>query len=260
MPAMKIARVRGGGGGASGSGAVWAIVEGDTVYHLEGSPWENPRRGAPIGDLASTTLLAPCEPTKIVCIGLNYRAHAAESGQQVPAEPLMFFKPPTSVVGPGDDVVWAPGSEQIDYEAELAVVFKRRAKSAPLGGYRDYVLGYTCANDVSARDFQRGDGQWARAKGSDTFCPLGPWIETEVDPGDLRISGKLNWTLKQDSRTSDLVFDVDHLVSHVTRYFTMEPGDVLITGTPAGIGPMNPGDEYEVTIEGIGSLRNRMRK
>jgi 2-keto-4-pentenoate hydratase/2-oxohepta-3-ene-1,7-dioic acid hydratase in catechol pathway len=260
MPAMKIARVRGGAGGGEAGGGVWAIVEGDTVYRLEGSPWETPRRGAPIGDLASTTLLAPCEPTKVVCIGLNYRAHAAESGQQVPGEPLMFFKPPTSVVGPGEDVVWAPGSEQIDYEAELAVVFKRRAKSVPVGGYRDYVLGYTCANDVSARDFQRGDGQWARAKGSDTFCPLGPWIETEVDPGDLRISGKLNGALKQDSRTSDLVFDVDHLISHLTKYFTMEPGDVLITGTPAGIGPMNPGDEYEVTIEGIGSLKNRMRR
>ena len=147
-----------------------------------------------------------------------------------------MFRPPTSVVGPGEDVVWAPGSEKIDYEAELAVVFKKRAKAVPAGTSGEYVLGYTCANDVSARDFQREDGQWARAKGSDTFCPLGPWIETELDPADLRISGKLNGETRQDSRTSDLVFGVDFLISHLTRYFTMEPGDVLITGTPAGIG------------------------
>lgn len=251
---MKIARVQVGGE------AVWAIVDGETVYRLEGSPWASAERGAEIGPLSGAKLLAPCEPTKVVCIGLNYRAHAAESGQQVPPEPLMFLKPPTSVIGPGDDVVWAPGSEHIDYEAELAVVFKRQAKSVPAGAFKDYVLGYTCANDISARDFQRGDGQWARAKGSDTFCPLGPWIETDVDPSDLRISGKLNGETKQDSRTSDLVFDVDFLISHLTKYFTMYPGDVLITGTPAGIGPMNPGDSYEVTIEGIGSLSNKMTR
>ena len=251
---MRIARVRAGGG------PTWAIVEGDTVYRLQGSPFENPTRGERIGDAGSAKLLAPCEPTKVVCIGLNYRAHAAETGQELPKEPLMFLKPPTSVIGPGDDVVWAPGSQKIDYEAELAVVFKKTAKNVAAGAFRDYVLGYTCANDVSARDFQRGDGQWARAKGSDTFCPLGPWIETDLDPNDLRISGKLNGEVKQDSRTSDLVFNLDFLVSHLTKYFTMLPGDVLITGTPAGIGPMNPGDEYEVTIEGIGSLKNRMTK
>ena len=251
---MKIARVQ------TGDAAQWAIVEDDTVYRLEGSPWDTPSRGERIGDLASAQLLAPCQPTKVVCIGLNYRAHAAESGQEVPKLPLMFLKPPSSVIGPGEDVQWAPDSEQIDYEAELAVVFKRRAKRVPPGAYRDYVLGYTCANDISARDFQRGDGQWARAKGSDTFCPLGPWIETDLDPSDLRISGKLNGETRQDSRTSDLVFGVDFLISHLTKYFTMEPGDVLITGTPAGIGPMNPGDEYEVTVEGIGSLKNRMAR
>ena len=251
---MKIARVQVGGE------AAWAIVDGESVYRLEGSPWESPQRGAAIGPLSEAKLLAPCEPTKVVCIGLNYRAHAAESGQQVPPEPLMFLKPPTSVIGPGEDVVWAPDSKHIDYEAELAVVFKRTAKSVPAGAYKDFVLGYTCANDVSARDFQRGDGQWARAKGSDTFCPLGPWIETDLDPSDLRISGKLNGETKQDSRTSDLVFDIDFLISHLTKYFTMHPGDVLITGTPAGIGPMNPGDSYEVTIEGIGSMSNTMTR
>jgi 2-keto-4-pentenoate hydratase/2-oxohepta-3-ene-1,7-dioic acid hydratase in catechol pathway len=249
---MRIARVEAGGQ------PVWAIVEGDAVYRLEGSPFESPRRGERIGALSGTTLLAPCQPSKVVCIGLNYRAHAAETNQELPKEPLMFLKPPTSVIGPGGTVVWAPGSKKIDYEAELAVVFKKRAKHVAPGTFKDYVLGYTCANDISARDFQRGDGQWARAKGSDTFCPLGPWIETDLDPSDLRISGKLNGETKQDSRTSDLVFNIDFLVSHLTKYFTMEPGDVLITGTPAGIGDMPVGSEYEVTIEGIGSLKNTM--
>ena len=251
---MRIGRVE------SGGQPVWAIIEGETVYRLNGSPFENPSRGDQIGSLGSTRLLAPCEPSKVLCIGLNYRAHAAESGQEVPKEPLMFWKPATTVIGPGDDVVWAPGSQKIDYEAELAVVFKKRAKNVAAGAYKEYILGYTCANDISARDFQRGDGQWARAKGSDTFCPLGPWIETDVDPNDLRISGKLNGETKQDSRTSDLVFNLDFLVTHLTKYFTMEPGDVLITGTPAGIGDMPVGSEYEVTIEGIGSLKNRMTK
>jgi 2-keto-4-pentenoate hydratase/2-oxohepta-3-ene-1,7-dioic acid hydratase in catechol pathway len=251
---MRIGRAQVGGQPA------YVIIEGETVFRLNGSPFENPTRGERVGDLGATKLLAPVEPSKVVCIGLNYRAHAAETGQELPKEPLMFLKPPTSVVGPGDDVVWAPGSQKIDYEAELAVVFKKTAKGVASGAFKDYVLGYSCANDISARDFQRGDGQWARAKGSDTFCPLGPWIETDVDPSDLRISGKLNGETKQDSRTSDLVFNVDFLISHLTKYFTMLPGDVLITGTPAGIGGMNPGDEYEVTIEGIGSLKNRMTK
>jgi 2-keto-4-pentenoate hydratase/2-oxohepta-3-ene-1,7-dioic acid hydratase in catechol pathway len=251
---MRIARVLHAGA------PTYAIVEHEAVYRLEGSPFDNPSRGERLGDLANTTLLAPCEPSKVLCIGLNYHAHARETNQQVPPEPLMFWKPPTSVIGPGDDVVWAPDSAQIDYEAELAVVFKRRAKHVPLGAYKEYVLGYTCANDISARDFQRGDGQWSRAKGSDTFCPLGPWIETDVDPSNLQITGKLNGEARQDSRTSDLAFDVDHLIAHLTKYFTMLPGDVLLTGTPSGIGPMNPGDEYEITIEGIGSLTNRMTK
>lgn len=251
---MRIGRVDVGGR------PTWAIVEGDDVFRLEGSPWESPSKGERLGDLSSVRLLAPCEPTKVVCIGLNYRAHAAETGQELPKEPLMFLKPPTAVIGPNEDVVWVPGSEKIDYEAELAVVFRKRAKHVAPGASRDYILGYTCANDISARDFQRGDGQWARAKGSDTFCPLGPWIETDLDPSDLRISGKLNGEMKQDSRTSDLVFDVDFLVAHLTKYITMEPGDVLITGTPAGIGDMPVGSEYEVIIEGIGSLKNRMTK
>ena len=251
---MRIGRVQGS------QGPTWAIVEGDTVYALDGNPYENPRRGARIGDLSAAKLLAPCEPTKLVCIGRNYKAHIEETNAPTPKEPLMFFKPPTSVVGPGDDVVWAPGSEKIDYEAELVVVFKKRAKNVPAGGYKDYVLGYTCGNDISARDFQDNDDQWSRAKGSDTFCPLGPWIETGVDPNDLRITGKLDGKVVQDARTSDLLFKIDYLIEFMTRYFTMLPGDAIMTGTPSGIGRMPVGSAYEVTIEGIGSLTNRMTK
>ncbi len=251
---MRIARVLHGGA------PTYAIVDGETVYQLQGSPFESPQRGERIGDLGATKLLAPCEPSKIVAIGRNYKAHIEETNAETPKEPLMFFKPPTSVIGPGDDVVWAPGSEKIDYEAELAVVFKRRAKNVAPGAFAQYVLGYTCANDVSARDFQDNDDQWSRAKGSDTFCPLGPWIETDVDGGNLAISGKLNGEVRQDSRTSDLLFNIDQLITFMTRYFTMLPGDVLLTGTPSGIGRMDPGDEYEITIEGIGSLKNRMTR
>lgn len=239
-----------------------AIIEGDIAYHLEGTPFENPHRGAEIGPVAGLKLLAPCQPTKIVCIGLNYKAHIEETNSTAPTEPLMFFKPPTAVVGHEDDVHWIPGTEKMDYESELALVFGKKAKFVAPGTYRDYVLGYTCANDISARDFQRGDGQWTRGKGSDTFCPLGPWIVTDIDAEDLHIGGALNGEVRQDSRTSDLLFGLDELVVHVTKYFTMLPGDVIITGTPSGVGTskglMKPGDVYEVTIEGIGTLRNRI--
>ena len=239
-----------------------AIIEGDIAYHLEGTPFENPNRGAEIGPVAGLKLLAPCQPTKIVCIGLNYKAHIEETNSTAPTEPLMFFKPPTAVVGHEDDVHWIPGTEKMDYESELALVFGKKAKFVAPGTYRDYVLGYTCANDISARDFQRGDGQWTRGKGSDTFCPLGPWIVTDIDAEDLHIGGALNGEVRQDSRTSDLLFGLDELVVHVTKYFTMLPGDVIITGTPSGVGTskglMKPGDVYEVTIEGIGTLRNRI--
>jgi len=208
---------------------------------------------------ADVTLLAPCVPTKIIAVGLNYRDHARELGMQVPESPILFLKPPTSVIGPGETIVRPAMSSQVDYEAELGIVIRDRISRIPPEASRDHILGYTCANDVTARDLQKTDGQWTRAKSFDTFCPLGPWIETDLDPGDLLVESYLNGERRQSSRTSQFIFGVDHLVSFISQVMTLEPGDLIITGTPAGIGPMQAGDEVEVRIEGIGSLKNRVR-
>ena len=237
----------------------WATIEDQQVYALE-EVYGARRRGGAIGILDHLKLLAPAEPKKIVCIGLNYAAHAAESGQTIPEEPLMFFKPPTALIGPGDDIVWPYGTERIDSEAELALVISKRAKLIQPERWREYVLGYTCGNDVSARDWQGRDGQWSRAKGFDTSCPLGPWLETDLNPDNLRIRGLLNGQPQQDSSTSDLGHKVGTLVAHISRYFTLEPGDIILTGTPAHPGHMQDGAEYTIEIEGIGTLTNRMRK
>ena len=181
-------------------------------------------------------------------------------GLALPAEPVLFLKPPTTVIGPGDTVVYPAASLQVDYEAELGVVIKKRTRGVGPEEAPDHILGYTCANDVTARDLQKKDGQWTRAKSFDTFCPVGPWIETGLDPADLLIQSYLNGERRQSSRTSQLIFKVNELVSFISGIMTLEPGDLIITGTPAGIGPMQPGDEIEVRIEGIGSLKNRVIK
>lgn len=206
--------------------------------------------------LSEVTLLAPCQPSKVVAVGLNYRDHAAELSMPAPDEPVLFLKPPTCVIGPGDSIRWPAMSARVDYEAELGVVIRDRASNIAPEQAREHILGYTCANDVTARDLQKKDGQWTRAKSFDTFCPMGPWIETDLDPGDLSIESYLNGMRKQSSRTSQLIFPVERLVSFISRIMTLLPGDVIITGTPAGIGPMQPGDDIEVRIEGIGSLKN----
>ena len=209
--------------------------------------------------LADVRLLAPVIPrSKVVGIGKNYAAHAAEMGGDVPAEPLMFLKPNTSVVGPGDPVFYPRQSSEVHYEGELAVVISRICKDVPLERVADVIYGYTCANDVTARDLQRADGQWARAKGFDTFCPLGTWIETELDTSDLKVTTHLNGDLVQDGTTKDMVFDVPTLVAYVSSVMTLLPGDVILTGTPEGVGPMNVGDEVEVTVAGIGSLTSKV--
>ena len=209
--------------------------------------------------LADVRLLAPVLPrSKVVGIGRNYRDHAAELGNEVPTEPLMFLKPNTSVVGPGDPVVHPRQSEQVDYEGELAVVIGRICRDVPAEKALDVVFGYTVANDVTARDLQRADGQFTRAKGFDSFCPLGPWIETELDPSDLRVRTHLNGDLVQDGTTADMVFDVPALIAHVSAVMTLLPGDVILTGTPAGVGPLQVGDEVEVSVAGIGSLTNKV--
>ena len=209
--------------------------------------------------LADVRLLAPVIPrSKVVAIGKNYAAHAAEMGGEVPAEPLMFIKPNTSVVGPGDPVFYPRQSAEVHYEGELAVVIGRICRDVPAERAGDVIYGYTVGNDVTARDLQRKDVQFTRAKGFDSFCPLGPWIETELDTSDLRVTTHLNGDLVQDGRTRDMVFDVPALVAYVSGVMTLLPGDVILTGTPSGVGPMNVGDEVEVTVAGIGSLTNKV--
>jgi 2-keto-4-pentenoate hydratase/2-oxohepta-3-ene-1,7-dioic acid hydratase in catechol pathway len=250
---MRIARVL-----INGS-PVWATIEDEEVYQLH-DIYGAQQRGERLGNLKQMKLLAPAEPKKIVCIGLNYALHAAESGKTIPEEPLMFFKPPTALINPNDEIIWPMGTEHIDSEAELAVVIRRRAKLIRPETWRHYVLGYTCGNDVSARDWQDRDGQWTRAKGFDTSLPLGPWLETDLDPDNLHIRGYLNGKLQQDSTTADLGHKTGKLVEFISRFFTLEPGDIIMTGTPAHPGPMEDGSEYTVELEGIGRLSNRMRR
>ncbi len=215
------------------------------------------RLAGPRYPVPDVRLLAPVLPTKVVAIGRNYLEHARELGNEPPAEPLIFLKPSTSVIGPGDPIVRPHRlSERVDFEGELAIVFGRLCRDVPLARVPEVIFGYTCANDVTARDLQASDGQWARAKGFDTFCPLGPWIETELDPSDVGLTTTVNNQVKQDSRTSLLIHDIAKLVSYVTAVMTMLPGDVLLTGTPAGVGPLIAGDSVSVHVEGIGTLTN----
>jgi len=210
-----------------------------------------------IGALDDLELLAPVVPGKIVAVGLNYADHVAESpGRDLPQEPVIFMKPQSSLIGPGEAIVIPPGADPVHHEAELAVVIGRRARHVRREDAYDYVLGLTCANDVSARNFQRMDGQWVRAKGFDTFCPLGPCIATGLRAEGLAIEGRVNGELRQASDTSRLIFDVPALIAFISGVMTLLPGDVILTGTPAGVGPLVPGDVVEVTIAGIGTLRN----
>jgi 2-keto-4-pentenoate hydratase/2-oxohepta-3-ene-1,7-dioic acid hydratase in catechol pathway len=239
----------------------YGIIEGEKISVLWGAPYDGGWTNT-TGELLSlpeVTLLAPCEPSKIVALGLNYRDHAAEFGHPLPTEPLLFMKPSTSVIGPDEDIVYPEMSRRVDYEAELAVVIGKTARHVREEDFRDYVLGYTCINDVTARDLQKKDGQFTRSKSFDTFAPLGPWIETEInDPDNLTVEAYLNGERRQHGNTGNMVFGVATLVSFITRIMTLLPGDVIATGTPAGIGPMRPGDVVEVKLEGIGALRNRL--
>jgi len=241
-------------------GVVAAIGDDEVVAPIVGDPLYVPIQ--PAGDpipLADVRLLAPVIPrSKIVGIGRNYADHAAEMGNEVPANPLLFLKPNTSVIGPGEPITYPPFSENVHFEAELAVVIGRVCKDVPAARVPEVIFGYTCANDVTARDLQQSDGQWARAKGFDSACPLGPWIETELDPADLAVTCSVNGELRQDGRTSQMVRDVVELVTYASSAFTLLPGDVILTGTPAGVGPLEPGDQVAVTVEGIGTLTNRV--
>jgi 2-keto-4-pentenoate hydratase/2-oxohepta-3-ene-1,7-dioic acid hydratase in catechol pathway len=201
-------------------------------------------------------LLPPCAPTKIVCIGRNYADHAKELGNEAPPEPIIFMKPASALLAPNGTIVRPPISQRVDHEGELAIVVGKRAKDVPAARWRDYVLGFTCANDVTARDLQKKDVQFTRAKGFDTFAPLGPCIETELDPAALSIVTRVNREVRQDGTTRDMIFGCDVLLAFITQVMTLEPGDVILTGTPAGVGPLQSGDTVEVEIEGIGVLRN----
>jgi 2-keto-4-pentenoate hydratase/2-oxohepta-3-ene-1,7-dioic acid hydratase in catechol pathway len=205
-------------------------------------------------------LLAPCIPSKIVAVGVNYKSHAREMSSPLPREPLFFLKPPTAIIGPDDKIYYPSSSKQVDYEGELGVVIGKLARQIPLEHARDYILGYTCFNDVTARDLQRIDVQWTRAKSFDTFAPIGPWIETELDDTCARIETLVNGKVVQSGNTSDMVFGVPELVSFISHVMTLLPGDVIATGTPGGIGPMQPGDTVEVRIDHIGTLRNYLVK
>ncbi|MHB8760944.1 MAG: fumarylacetoacetate hydrolase family protein [Coriobacteriia bacterium] len=208
--------------------------------------------------LPHAQLLAPSVPTKVVCAGINYRGHAKEMGHQLPTEPVIFLKPPTAVIGHGAEIRIPRGLETVDHEAELAVVLGRRTHNVSPEEAPAHILGYTCANDVTSRVLQKRDGQWARAKGFDTFCPLGPWVETDVDPLDLAIECIVNGETRQSARTSEMIFSVYEIVSFISRVMTLLPGDAVLTGTPLGVGPMVSGDVVEVRIEGVGSLVNRV--
>jgi 2-keto-4-pentenoate hydratase/2-oxohepta-3-ene-1,7-dioic acid hydratase in catechol pathway len=239
----------------------YGILEGEQISVLWATPYNDGSQNTTgeVMSLPEVTLLAPCEPTKIVALGLNYRDHAAEFGHPLPEEPLLFMKPSTAVIGPDEDIIYPAMSRRVDYEAELAVVIGRTCRHVKAEDFRDYVLGYTCINDVTARDLQKKDGQFTRSKSFDTFAPLGPWIETAIpDPDNLTVEAFLNGERRQHSSTSNMIFKVAAQVAFISRIMTLLPGDVIATGTPAGIGAMLPGDVVEIRVEGVGTLQNRL--
>lgn len=248
---MKLYRV------ATGAGPRWARQEDTTLELLDGDPWAGLGDTAERIDLGQATLLAPARPSKIVGVGLNYRDHAAERGREIPEEPLLFLKPPSALLAPGRPIPLPPGAGRIDHEAELGLVIGRRARR--LGSREEadeHILGAVCLNDVTARELQARDGQFTRAKGFDGFCPVGPCIAPGLALGRLAVTCRVNGELRQSGSTEDLIFDPAYLVWFVSQVMTLEPGDIIATGTPAGIGPLAPGDEVEVEIEGVGVLRN----
>lgn len=235
----------------------FGIEEGESVVPLSAAPWETggePRREGPSVPAARVTLLAPVSPTKILCIGRNYRAHVAEMGNEVPKEPLVFMKPLSSLLGPGGTVLLPRESSRVDHEGELALVVGRRGRRIPVDRAMEHVFGWTASLDVSARDLQKKDGQWWRAKGFDTFCPVGPAVEAGPPPEDLLVETRVNGAVRQSGRTSQMIFDLATLVSWVSQAMTLEPGDLLLTGTPEGVGPLAPGDIVAVAVGSLPSL------
>ncbi|MCD6249079.1 MAG: fumarylacetoacetate hydrolase family protein [candidate division Zixibacteria bacterium] len=237
----------------------YGILEDDKLTVLDRAPWAD---GQPIESNESPqsiiNLLAPVQPSKIICIGLNYHAHveASQSADNAPERPLIFFKPPSSIIGPNEAIVHPPESKRVDYEAELGVVIGKTGHHISEEAAEKHIFGFTCVNDVTARDLQKVDGQWSRAKGFDTFCPVGPWIVPKLNHADTLVEGIHNDKVKQSGRTSLMIFDIPFLISYISRVMTLYPGDLISTGTPAGIAPMKPGDKIVVRVEGVGKLSN----
>jgi 2-keto-4-pentenoate hydratase/2-oxohepta-3-ene-1,7-dioic acid hydratase in catechol pathway len=236
---------------------VYGILDADAVRELNGLPWSGWVEGHTIWDLNNVRLLAPCEPSKIVCVGRNYAAHAAELGNELPKEPLLFLKPPSSIIGPEEPIVLPKVSNRVEHEGELGVVIGK--KCSDLGDDADplsFVLGYTCVNDITARDLQKADVQFTRAKGFDSFCPAGPQIETQLDPANALVECRVNGQTRQSGNTELMTYPVAFLIRYISRIMTLMPGDLLATGTPAGVGPLLANDTVEVSVAGIGVLRN----
>jgi 2-keto-4-pentenoate hydratase/2-oxohepta-3-ene-1,7-dioic acid hydratase in catechol pathway len=251
MKSMRIYRVE------TDDGLRYVVENGDRVFHLVGDLFDSWEIGAELlRGLEGLKIVAPVVPSKIVAVGLNYRAHAAEQGKPLPPEPLIFIKPSTSVIGPGDAIVIPPGIGRVDHEAEVGVVMGRRATRVPASEASRYILGVTAVNDVTAREIQRREGQYTRPKGFDTFAPVGPAIALGLDPDDLGVEGWVNAERRQASSTRDLIFPVAELVAFISSVMTLLPGDIISTGTPAGIGPVVPGDVVRVTVAGVGDLVN----
>lgn len=235
----------------------WGVVDGEQVFPLAHAPYLG---GVVVNGaarpLAGVKLVAPIAPTKLVCVGRNYAEHAAELGNEVPPEPLIFLKPPSTLVGPDAPVVYPGISKRVDHEGELAVVIGARCRNVTEADAALVIFGYTVANDVTARDLQKSDGQWTRGKGFDTFAPVGPWIDTDFDPANKGVRCWVNDQLRQDGNTALLIYSIGRVLAHVTRFMTLEAGDVILTGTPAGVGAVQPGDVMTVEVEGLGTLRN----
>lgn len=238
----------------------YGIVEGDSIAIITPDPFSKWTRTGNTIVLARARLLAPCLPTKVVCVGLNYVDHASELSMDAPEEPIIFLKPATSVIGPGDAIIYPKSSKQLDYEGELAMVVKKTAHQVAEADAAEFILGYTCANDVTARDLQRKDGQWTRAKGFDTFAPIGPWIDSKFEPDGKMVETVLNGVVRQSSSTDKMIFGFHKLFEFVTGVMTLNPGDVIMTGTPPGVGSMNPGDQIFVRIEELGILKNTVKE
>lgn len=236
----------------------YGVLSGKTVYEITPHFFAPFKKTGKKFALSKVQVLAPCQPSKVIALGLNYLDHVREMKTSIPLQPVIFLKSPSSVIGTGEDIVYPSSSKRVDYEAELAIVIGKKAKNVSISNASEYILGYTCLNDVTARDLQKVDGQWARSKSFDTFSPIGPWIATDIDTDNLKIETYVNGRNKQRSNTNDLIFKTDEIVSFVSGIMTLLPGDIISTGTPPGIGPMYPGDKVEVRIQKIGSLINNV--